>query len=828
MKVYELAKTLNISTLELMDNVKKWGLPIKSHMSSLDEDMIQKIRENFLTTKTKPKQTKKKVAKKKVSPSSLSKKTSTKRKVATTKKPGIKETAKKTTATKTASATVPKKSIILRKKTDPPPAITKETTEQPKQTQQVPTAKVVSQPQEHTTQKPNPTQTEVKYSQSNLRQGFSTQENPSIDLNKQSIEKKPRKDKVKTTTEKTQGTIFRSSDFRKREVVFQTKRKKTIVSKIFKKNVLTKAKASKRIVSMNDQISVAEFAEKLRVKSSQVIKLLFKNGIKATINAKIDFNTASLIAEEFEFSVKNTTQTSNDILKEYIEIRDKSPKKKRAPILAIMGHVDHGKTSLLDAIRETKVIEQEAGGITQHIGAYKVKTRANQEITFLDTPGHEAFTTMRSRGAKVTDIAIIVVAADDGIMPQTIEAINHAQAANVPILVAINKIDKPNINIEKVQKQLSEHNLTPEKWGGETIFCEVSALKKQGIETLLENIVLLAEMLELDVAYEGFSQGVVIESHMTKGLGFVATVLVKEGCLKLGQFITINNIVTKIRTLMNDSGMRVKQAFPGDPVQITGFSLAVEAGYEFYGLDEESPARTLSENLQKNKEQSSSYSSDVQSVLAKFKQKKIKELPILLKTDVFGSLEAITEALLKLKNEEIATKIIHSGVGAISDADILLATSSQAIVLGFNIRPTLSAQKIAKEKNITIHSHKVIYELLDETKKIMGGLLTPDKEEKALGQVEVREIFNISKVGTIAGCFVLDGKINRAKQVRLVRDGKIIYDGEVLSLKKFKDDAKEVEKGYECGVGLKNFNDIKVGDIIESYTINEIKKELVL
>jgi translation initiation factor IF-2 len=492
-----------------------------------------------------------------------------------------------------------------------------------------------------------------------------------------------------------------------------------------------------------------------------------------------------------------------------------------------MGHVDHGKTSLLDAIRKANVASGEAGGITQHIGAYQVTTESGQVITFIDTPGHEAFTAMRARGANVTDIAVIVVAAEDGAMPQTVEAISHAKAAGVPIIVAINKMDKPGANPDKVKQQLTEQQLVPEEWGGDTIYVPVSAQTKMGIPELLEQIGLVAEVEELKANPARSATGVVIESRMDKGRGAVATLLIHDGTLKVGQSIVVGTVAGRVRSLINDKGERVKEAGPSVPVEVQGLSEVPQAGDKFdVVVDDQAAERIAGERKSRAVVLEGNAKVSLEDVFAKLKQGDLKELAIILKTDVAGSVEAIKGMFDKVATPEVKIKIVHAAVGGINESDVLLASSAKGIVVGFNVRPDGGAITAAKRLGVEIKTYTIVYELMDDMKKALGGMLTPDVVEKQLGRAEVRNIFSVPKIGTIAGCFVVDGKITRNAEVRLVRDGKIIYTGRLGSLKRFKDDAKEVASGYECGTSIEGYNDIKVGDILEAFEKQTIVREL--
>ncbi len=593
-----------------------------------------------------------------------------------------------------------------------------------------------------------------------------------------------------------------------------------------KKTVITTPKPIKRVIRVAEVIMVAELAKRMGVKATEVIKKLMEVGTVATINQTIDVDLASLVAGEFDYEVEKVSLGREDLL----EKKEDSPEqlKPRSPVVTIMGHVDHGKTLLLDAIRKTNVVGDEAGGITQHIGAYNVQLD-HSHIVFIDTPGHEAFTAMRARGAQVTDIVVLVVAADDGVMPQTIEAINHARAANVPIIVAINKIDKPNTNVDKVKKDLAEYELIPEEWGGKTIVAEVSAKQGTGIKELLELISIQAEVLELKANPEKSARGIVIEAGLDRGRGVVATVLVQEGTLKVGDsFITGMNY-GRIRTITDDRGQKIEQAGPSMPVEVAGFTGLPEAGEPFIVLDDERIAKQIGiYRQQKKRERELARSSKVslEELYAKIQEGEVKELNIVVKADAQGSMEAVCNSLGKLSTDSVKVNIVHGGIGGISETDVNLATASNAIIIGFNVRPGLKGLQLAELERVDIRSYSVIYEALSDIQKAMEGLLEPTLREKILGRAEVRATFNIPKVGTVAGSYVVDGKIERGSRIRLIRDDVVIHDGRILSLKRFKEDVKDVAHGYECGIGIENFNDVKEGDVVECYEYEEVSPSL--
>jgi translation initiation factor IF-2 len=581
-------------------------------------------------------------------------------------------------------------------------------------------------------------------------------------------------------------------------------------------------KASKRKIRVEDTIRLTDLAHQMGVKAQDLIKKLFSMGVMATINQSLDFDTALLLAAEFKYEVERAGFSEDEFLlpKEADKAEDLKP---RPPVVTIMGHVDHGKTSLLDAIRSTSVATGEAGGITQHIGAYHVAT-SRGEIVFLDTPGHEAFTTMRARGAKVTDIVVLVVAADDGVMEQTREAVSHSKAAGVPIVVAVNKMDKEGADPDRVKRELSDLGLMPEDWGGETIYAHVSAKKRQGLDELLELILLQAEVLDLKANPDKPGRGHVVEAKLDKGRGPVGTVLIQEGHINQGDAFVCGLISGKVRAMFDDQGRQIKTAGPAIPTEIQGFENIPEAGDEFVIVKDEKVARKIAEDRRvkhRDKELAKESKVTLESFLASKAGEEAQNLNLLLKADVQGSLEAISEALRKLSTDEVKIAIIHGGAGAITESDILLASASNAIIIGFNIRPTAKIKEVAEQEKVDIRFYDIIYKLVDDIKAAMSGMLSPDIKEVYLGQADVQQVFSVPKIGNIAGCMVSDGKLKRNAQIRLLRNGVVIYTGKLSSLKRFKDDAKEVTKGYDCGAALENFNDVKIGDIIEAFELVE-------
>lgn len=576
-------------------------------------------------------------------------------------------------------------------------------------------------------------------------------------------------------------------------------------------------------------ITVNDLAEKTSYSASKLIKELMSLGVMASVNDNLEAEIIKLLADELNLNLKvekkenhgsDSKSTENNLRgKDFLT---------RPPIVTVMGHVDHGKTSLLDVIRETRVAEKEAGGITQHIGAYQVEVNG-KPLTFIDTPGHEAFTAMRARGAQITDITILVIAADDGVMPQTVEAINHAQAADIPIIVAINKIDKPNAQPERVKQQLTEYGLVPEDWGGDTICVQISALKQENIDELLEMVQLVAEMEDIKADPNISASGIIIEAELDKGRGPVATVLIKNGTLKVGDSLLAGKTHGRVRAMINERGERIEEAPPSSAVEVLGFSDVPDAGDTVRVYTEEKEARNIAAERQE-KEHKEQLRQDtavsLQDLYDQIQKGKLKELNIIIKADVQGSIEALKSSLLEQNTEEVTLNVIHTGVGGINETDVNLASASNAIIIGFNVRPDNNARSLAEKENVEITTYRVIYKVIEDVRNAMAGLLEPELKEIVKGQAEIRAIFKVPDIGNIAGCYVKEGTINRNHSVRLIRDGIVVHDGEISSLKRFEDDVREVKEGYECGIGIENYNDLKVGDILESYTHKEIKRSL--
>ncbi|BBA70089.1 translation initiation factor IF-2 [Geobacter sulfurreducens] len=619
----------------------------------------------------------------------------------------------------------------------------------------------------------------------------------------------------------------------KRERIFEPgpktgkgkKRERDMVS-LGRKTEITVPKAIKRIIKISESITVGELAKRMGVKATDLIRVLMKMGMMVTINHPLDVDTATLVASEFGYEIENVAIDVDEMLESVPDAPESL--RKRPPVVTIMGHVDHGKTSLLDAIREANVIAGEAGGITQHIGAYDVELNG-RKITFLDTPGHEAFTAMRARGAKVTDIVILVVAADDGVMPQTREAVNHSKAAGVPIIVAINKIDKPEAKPERVKQELMEFGLVSEEWGGETIFVEVSAKKRINLPELLEMVLLQADVMDLKANPDKDARGTIVEAKLDRGRGPVATVLVQEGTLKIGDYFVAGVHSGRVRAMQNDRGDKVTEAGPSMPVEVIGFTGVPDAGDVFISLVDEKRAKEIASHRQqklRETELAKHSKMSLEQLYDKIQKGEVKDLNAIVKADVQGSVEAVSESLRKLSTDAVRLNVIHSSVGAITETDVNLASASNAIILGFNVRPEPKASALAEKEGVDIRLYNIIYDAVEDIKKAMEGLLEPTLREKYLGRAEVREVFSVPKVGNVAGCYIQDGKMIRNAQVRLLRDNVVIYEGKMSSLRRFKDDVKEVATGYECGIGLENYNDIKVGDVIEDFEIEKIATTL--
>ena len=787
-RVYELAKELKLPSKDIIEKAKQLGISYNSHMSTMEDGEIATIKASISTKKEAPK----KVVEKKETPAP--KKVEAKKEAAQPKK----ETAKKEAVKKAEhkSAHSPKQ---------------QEKNHQPNQNQNKHGHKKESMQKQETVANKGPKhQSRDEESYSNHR------------------ESKKNND-FKRGNQKRGGERNQQENFNKKNRHQKNNRKQ-------QKNAEQKPAVPARkfhelpdVLVYTDGMTVAELAKKIKREPAEIIKKLFLLGVMATLNQGLSKDAIELLAADYGMEAEEKIEKDISDLDVYFEeaAAESEESTVRPPVVTIMGHVDHGKTTLLDQLRNSSVVAGEAGGITQHIGAYQIKIDG-KPITFLDTPGHAAFTTMRARGADITDITVIVVAADDGVMPQTIEAINHAKAADVPIIVAVNKIDKPAANPGRVMQELSDLGLVPEAWGGDTIFVEISAKFNQNIEELLEMILLVAEVQELKANPNRLALGTVIEARLDKTKGPIATLLVQEGTLKVGDPIVVGNTFGRVRVMVNDQGRRVKTAVPATPVEITGLNASPQAGDRFVVFEDEKSARAAGEERAKRaliEQRNASSRITLDNLFSTLKDGEMKEVNVIIKADVQGSVEALASSLQKIEVEGVRVKIIHTAVGAINESDITLATASNAIIIGFNVRPTPQAKIQAESDQVDIRLHRIIYNVIDEIETAMKGMLDPEFEEKITGSAIVRETYTVSKLGTIAGSYVTEGVVKRSSQVRLIRDNIVIYEGELASLKRFKDDAKEVKLGFECGIMIEGYNDIKVDDIIEAFEMVEIKRK---
>ncbi len=871
-RVYELARELNMPNKVLLNKIEDLEISIKSHMSSLGDDDVLKIKANLfgkkeetiVETRVKPtviRRRKKQVRRKAVAETEKIPEEKTSQVTPEQEPPASKKTAEDEENEKVTdiavkpdekpelAAKAPAEDISPEKTAAQEDSVPKKKGKKLKKKKEF-AAKIIKMPiapKEHVpakeiTEKKQPAKrkTEKKAPVKEVRDKR-LKPNKAVPQDKmpEKLSKKGKKKKQPEPVDADRRFFKKKIAFRKKAVVEGAdlytrgrrtrKGKKGVKSRSSGpslKTQITTAKAIKRRIKIDDTIVLSDLAKRMGIKAGEMIKSLMSLDVMATVNQTIDFDTAVLVAAEFDYEIERAAFEEETILK----VKTDEPGKliERPPVVTIMGHVDHGKTSLLDVIRKTRVTDAEAGGITQHIGAYNVTSEKGQ-IAFLDTPGHEAFTAMRARGAKVTDIVILVVAADDGVKPQTIEAINHSKAAGVPIIVAVNKIDKDNADIDRVYRELSEIGLSPEDWGGDTIFVNVSAKKKTGINDLLEMILLQAEVLELKANSDKLARGHVVESKLDSGRGAVATVLVQEGTLKIGDPVVCGIQYGKVRAMLNDRGVQVESAGPAVPVEVIGLSGVPEAGDELITVTDEKDAKQISLHRvqkQRSRELAKSSRLSLEKLFEKMQQGEIKDLNLIIKADVHGSIEALSESLTKLSNEEVNINIVHSATGTVTESDISLATVSDAIIIGFNVRPSPKVQALATEESVDMRFYNIIYDIIKDIKGAITGMMESTFEERLLGRAEVREVFHIPKVGAIAGSYVTDGRIERGKAMRLIRDGVIMYEGKNSSLRRFKDDAKEVQSGYECGIGIENYNDIKVKDVIECFYLEEIKPEI--
>ena len=818
-RVYELAKELNVASKEIIEKAKEVGISYNSHMSTMEESEISKIKGAWNSkpaAKPAPKASKQEV------------------------KPAPKQEAKKAEPKKEApKGQTPKKDGAKREDRTP------------------------KQGHQKQNQERNHSQNQRRHEQNdNRNQGRQNQKQQHANGNRPSFKQEPARTEARSNQ---QGQVERPRNNQKQNNNndrFESPRNNRNNDRrnqqryndfnndgFNKKNRNQKGKKGNRreeqkakpavptrkfhelpdVLVYTDGMTVAELAKKIKREPAEIIKKLFLLGVMATLNQGLSKDAIELLAADYGMDAEEKIEKDISDLDVYFEeaAAESEESTVRPPVVTIMGHVDHGKTTLLDQLRNSSVVAGEAGGITQHIGAYQIKIDG-KPITFLDTPGHAAFTTMRARGADITDITVIVVAADDGVMPQTIEAINHAKAADVPIIVAVNKIDKPAANPGRVMQELSDLGLVPEAWGGDTIFVEISAKFNQNIEELLEMILLVAEVQELKANPNRLALGTVIEARLDKSKGPIATLLVQEGTLKVGDPIVVGNTFGRVRVMVNDQGRRVKTALPATPVEITGLNASPQAGDRFVVFEDEKTARAAGEERAKRaliEQRNASSRITLDNLFSTLKEGELKEVNVIIKADVQGSVEALASSLQKIEVEGVRVKIIHTAVGAINESDITLATASNAIIIGFNVRPTPQAKIQAESDQVDIRLHRIIYNVIDEIETAMKGLLDPEFEEKITGQAIVRETYTVSKLGTIAGSYVLEGVVKRSSSVRLIRDNIVIYEGELASLKRFKDDAKEVKLGFECGIMIEGYNDIKVDDIIEAYEMVEVKRK---
>ncbi|MBW2557292.1 MAG: translation initiation factor IF-2 [Deltaproteobacteria bacterium] len=838
-RVYELAKELGIDNKELIERLEKLGIAVKAPSSSLEDSDAERVRGEFALgdkNAVVEKRVKRTVIRRRAirqqvpeieeTPDGLQPETVPEETIKETEREPVAVSEKDVPAEdKAREKRDEKKEKIATPLIRPRKSLIKIIREAPKkEIKKIP-------PKENVSPRPEkraPVHQEVKpaRAEETKKEGKAPASKPSYKGKKPvevHIDNEQRRKKVfvKQRVDKRAG---RSKTGKNREGRHSWKEDKVSASRM-KTTEITTPRAIKRRMRIEDVIRISDLAKKMGIKAGELISKFVSLGMMVTINQSIDIDAATLVAGEFGYQVESVGAEYEDIM--HREEPLSKSLKPRAPVVTIMGHVDHGKTSLLDVVRKTNVIEGESGGITQAIGAYHVRIR-EKDIVFLDTPGHEAFTTMRARGAQVTDIVVLVVAADDGVMDQTVEAINHSRAAGVPIIVAVNKIDKPNADPERIKQQLSDFDLVPEAWGGDTIYAEVSAKGKTGIEELLELILLQADVMELKADPDRLARGVVIEARLDRGRGPVATVIVQEGTLREGDAIVSRMEYGRVRAMTNDKGFRVTEAGPSMPVEVVGFSSVPQAGMDFVSVEDDKKARAAGEHwLRKEREKELSRTSKItlEQLYERIKGG-AKELKVVIKADVQGSVEALSEALVKLSTDDVKLKLIHNSAGAITETDIMLASASDAIVIGFKVRPDARVSEIIEKEGVSVKLYDVIYDAISDVRDAMEGLLDPIYKEVVEGRADVIQVFKVSKIGTIAGTRVTDGKMTRNARLRLLRGGTVIHDGKFLSLKRFKDDAREVLSGFECGIGIENFNDIREGDIIETYTKEEMARKL--
>ena len=818
-RVYELAKELNVASKEIIEKAKEVGISYNSHMSTMEEAEISKIKGAWNSkpaAKPAPKAEKKEA------------------------KPAPKQEVKKAEPKKEVEkGHAPKKEFTKREDHSPKQGQHKQNQERnhsqnqrrheqnDKRNQERPNQKQQNANGNRPSFKKEPARTEARSNQQGQVERPRNNQKPN---NNNDRFESPRNNRNNDRKNQQRFNDFNNDGFSKKNRNQKGKKGNRRDEQKAKPAVpARKFHELPEVLVYTDGMTVAELAKKIKREPAEIIKKLFLLGVMATLNQGLSKDAIELLAADYGMDAEEKIEKDISDLDVYFEeaAAEGAESTVRPPVVTIMGHVDHGKTTLLDQLRNSSVVAGEAGGITQHIGAYQIKIDG-KPITFLDTPGHAAFTTMRARGADITDITVIVVAADDGVMPQTIEAINHAKAADVPIIVAVNKIDKPAANPGRVMQELSDLGLVPEAWGGDTIFVEISAKFNQNIEELLEMILLVAEVQELKANPNRLALGTVIEARLDKTKGPIATLLVQEGTLKVGDPIVVGNTFGRVRVMVNDQGRRVKTALPATPVEITGLNASPQAGDRFVVFEDEKTARAAGEERAKRaliEQRNASSRITLDNLFSTLKEGELKEVNVIIKADVQGSVEALASSLQKIEVEGVRVKIIHTAVGAINESDITLATASNAIIIGFNVRPTPQAKIQAESDQVDIRLHRIIYNVIDEIETAMKGMLDPEFEEKVTGQAIVRETYTVSKLGTIAGSYVLEGVVKRSSSVRLIRDNIVIYEGELASLKRFKDDAKEVKLGFECGIMIEGYNDIKVDDIIEAYEMVEIKRK---
>lgn len=838
LRVYELAKEVKMSSNELVERLKSAGFPINNYMSSLDMDDVARAKD-YLSGATDEI-----LEEKRIKPTIIRRR----KKII----PKIEEKVQEEQIVEEEVTPSPEKEIsVPEEKVEgvSEEEVTQELKEIPIPEQPIKEVKPKIEKKKKERPKTIPARiikkAEIQPPVTKLQEPVTTIPLPEIAISPEKEDKKEKEAiKEKKAKQYKEEEITPRKDYRRRRrEIFERKdlygdrekgfegrsrlkAKGKLDKKTLKQTEITVPKAIKRRIKVPDVISVAELARRMGIKSTELIKKLMEIDIIVTVNQTIDFDSASLVASEFEYELEPSSFEEEEIIKEEEEKpEDLVP---RPPVVTIMGHVDHGKTSLLDYIRKSKVIDKEAGGITQHIGAYYVHT-SHGDLVFLDTPGHEAFTAMRARGAKVTDLIVLVVAADDGVMEQTIEAIDHAKAANIPIVVAVNKIDKANADPEKVRRELSKYGFLSEEWGGDTLFSEISAKTGRGVDELLDSILLQSEILESKANYKKHARGVIIEARLDKNRGPFATVLIHDGTLNQGDFFVCGENYGRVRAMLNDTGQKIKSATPSLPVEIYGISGVPMAGDDFIVTSDEKKAKLISEHRKTKARLDTVTTRDsvsLDNLFDRIKEGEVKELNIIIRADVQGSVEALVDSLTKLSTEDVKLKVIHGGTGAVTESDVMLASASKAIVICFNVRANPVVKALAGKENVDLRFYNVIYKVIEDIRSAMEGLLEPVYNENIIGRADIKQIFHVSKVGTIAGCYVTDGKIERGAKVRLLRDDVVIFDGNLSSLKRFKDDVKDVSSGFECGVGLENYNDIKPGDVFEFYTLEEMRVEL--